>query len=253
MGRLLTGGLMIYLNEVLIKPTIFPDKTSQVWHLPQNLLKGGLATIRWEFESESELFHLIQLMDLIDHAYYYLVMDYLPYARQDKTVGNNNSFALRSFAKIINSLGFDLVSCIDVHSTTAHLINNLQNITPIRKIVNLIKTVSADAIVYPDAGASKKYRDEIDFCFIEGEKIRDQQTGRITSYKLNSEIVPNKILIVDDICDGGATFILLANELKKYGAKEISLYVTHGVFSKGIEVLKTAGIQRIFTYEGEVK
>jgi len=58
-------------------------------------------------------------------------------------------------------------------------------------------------------------------------------------------------MIVDDICDGGATFILLAKELYAAGAKEVNLFVTHGIFSKGLIPLYEAGIKRIFTQDGE--
>lgn len=44
-------------------------------------------------------------------------------------------------------------------------------------------------------------------------------------------------LIVDDICDGGGTFIGLAEELKRKNAGKIYLAVSHGIFSKGIDKL----------------
>ena len=46
------------------------------------------------------------------------------------------------------------------------------------------------------------------------------------------------ILIVDDICDGGRTFIGLAEELKKKNAGDLYLFVTHGIFSQGFSELK---------------
>ena len=64
--------------------------------------------------------------------------------------------------------------------------------------------------------------------------------------------IQNKtILIIDDICDGGMTFKLTAERLKELGAKEVHLYVTHGIFSKGLETLRESGIDRIFTRKGE--
>jgi len=59
------------------------------------------------------------------------------------------------------------------------------------------------------------------------------------------------VLIVDDICDGGMTFKLLARDLLAAGAKEVHPYVTHGIFSKGLDTLKESGIGRFFTYKGE--
>jgi phosphoribosylpyrophosphate synthetase len=45
------------------------------------------------------------------------------------------------------------------------------------------------------------------------------------------------ILIVDDICDGGATFIELAKIIKPMNPSSLTLFVTHGIFSKGFEPL----------------
>ena len=59
------------------------------------------------------------------------------------------------------------------------------------------------------------------------------------------------MLIVDDICDGGKTFELLAEQLYSNGAEEVNLFVTHGLFTKGLRPLKNAGIKRIFTNKGE--
>jgi phosphoribosylpyrophosphate synthetase len=60
-----------------------------------------------------------------------------------------------------------------------------------------------------------------------------------------------RVLIVDDICDGGKTFELLAKDLYNAGAEEVNLFVTHGLFSKGLIPLKLAGIKRIFTNKGQ--
>ena len=44
-------------------------------------------------------------------------------------------------------------------------------------------------------------------------------------------------MIVDDTCDGGRTFIELAKVLRARNAGKIELYVTHGIFSKGLKEL----------------
>ena len=47
------------------------------------------------------------------------------------------------------------------------------------------------------------------------------------------------------------TFKLLAKDLLAAGAKEVNLFVTHGIFSKGLRTLRNSGINRIFTKDGE--
>lgn len=244
---------MIYLNEILIKPTIFPDNTSQIWKIPNSLLHGDNANIHWEFQHEGELLHIAQLKDLINYKKYYLHIPYIPYARQDKMVDNYETFALCSFAKLLNALKFDVVLSLDVHSLIARdLIHNLCDTLPKKQINKVIDYVDPDIIVYPDAGAVERYSKSINFDFIYGIKLRDKKSGRIFKYDLNVTNSPSRVLIIDDICDGGATFMILTEKLKQAGAHEIFLYVTHGIFSKGVKILKDAGIKRIFTYKGEI-
>ncbi len=89
--------------------------------------------------------------------------------------------------------------------------------------------------------------------WISATKNRDSYTGRITNIKLNhTKVKDQKILIVDDICDGGGTFCMLADQLYKKGAKEVNLFTTHGIFSKGLKPLYEAQINRIFTVKGVV-
>jgi len=56
--------------------------------------------------------------------------------------------------------------------------------------------------------------------------------------KYNRNVEGYNILIVDDICDGGATFNQAAQILKEKGAVNLYLYVTHGIFIKGLDLLQ---------------
>ena len=256
---------MIKLNNVLIQPTIFPDKTSQIWKVDEKLLKEN-SVVTWNFSYEAELIHLAQLKTLLDSSGVVsvkLYIDYLPYARQDKHISNNSTFALFTFASILNYLEFDEVIIQDPHSYRAlTLINKSNAVYPENKIKTVIKELQIDTICYPDKGANTKYNQVYNFqdynfqdCnIIIGDKIRNQSTGKITSYKIlgiNNSLKTKNILIIDDICDGGATFEILTKELLKYNVNSINLFVTHGIFSKGLKSLFEAGISRIFTPKGE--
>jgi ribose-phosphate pyrophosphokinase len=246
---------MIYLNNTLIVPTLFSDNTSQVWKLPESLLNAPKFEVDWEFTHEGEFMHLAQLKDLLDNYMVdtKLTLKYLPYARQDKEISNSTTFALRSFSFLLNSLNFSHVAISDPHSKVAlDFINNSYAYYPTDLIHNIGFETKTNLVVYPDKGALEKYSKVYPFNHIYGEKVRDQLTGNITSYKLIGSPAGKNVLIVDDICDGGATFKILAVDLYNAGAKEVNLFVTHGIFSKGLRTLKEAGIQRIFSADGEV-
>lgn len=249
---------MITLNGLKIVPTVFPDKTSQVWHLPDSVLadvyKDNEAIIGWQFESEAELIQVAQLKTLLD-SYCEIVnldMPYLPYGRQDKRVDNESTFALKTFSVLINALNFNEVRVLDAHNNSrAQMIRGLEDRSAKNYIADVAGAVKADALLFPDAGAKLRYAAYCIAPAVCATKIRDQETGKISGVRIDGKVSGKRILIVDDICDGGATFVALAGAAK--GAKEISLYVTHGIFSRGLEPLREAGIGRIFTHKGEVK
>ena len=254
---------MISINGFGITPTLFPDKTSQVWKLPEKALdvlyKEGICTIKWDFESEAEFMHLAQLKALLDTycPVINLDMPYLPYARQDKRIDNNSTFALHAFAKLLNSLNFNQVTVLDAHNNfRANMINGLVDKSAKRHISYAVQTLDANLLLFPDAGAKLRYEaHSLEMCWsasVYADKVRDQSTGFIKGITIVGKVKGKKVLVVDDIADGSATFILLAGEASKQGAKEVYLYVTHGIFSKGTEIVFASGISRIFTHEGEV-
>ncbi len=104
-------------------------------------------------------------------------------------------------------------------------------------------------VCFPDNGALTRYEASFQgWPMIYCDKIRNQDTGEITGLSLQTmgvDIAGKSVLIVDDICDGGRTFIEVAKLLKD--ASRVDLAVTHGIFSKGFGCLYEAGIDRIFT------
>lgn len=247
---------MLRLNGEKVIPTIFPDKTSQIWKLPESTFSSNKQEIFWQFENESEIMHLLQLQHLLitknHNVETTLTIKYMPYGRQDKNVSNNVTFALHTFWKVIRDFNFHKIVVYDPHNFDAMRPHcQFKAIYPIEEVERTVELVKADMLCYPDGGAVTKYSKIYDFKYACGEKVRDQLTGNITSYKLYGNVLGKNILIVDDICDGGMTFILLAKDLLAAGATEVNLFVTHGIFSKGLGVLKKSGIKRIFTQDGE--
>jgi ribose-phosphate pyrophosphokinase len=175
---------------------------------------------------------------------------HVPYfigARSDrKFVYGGVNYIKHVIAPIINSQNFDSVTVVDPHSDVLEAcINNFNKINNF----NLVKFALTDidnkngtqdriCLVSPDAGAYKKIFDvaahfNIDN-LITATKVRDIKTGKI----IHTE-VPNidesknlNYVIVDDICDGGRTFIEIAKAIKEKDENaKIYLIVTHGIFS----------------------
>lgn len=252
---------MIKLNGNPINITIFPDNTSQVWKLNEKDFDEN-TYVDWEFSHEGEIMHLAQLKYLLDNyscGRVHLHIKYLPYARQDKPVSNITTFALTPFLDIVNSLKFYSITVLDTHNyKSLKKIENASNVFPSDAILNTFRnlgsTVLENSILrcFPDSGAYLRYKELGGLNCIIGRKQRDQLTGQILDIQLDGDCHLKKVLIIDDICDGGGTFTKVATELYKRGATDVYLYTTHGIYSKGLKPLQQAGIKRIFNYDGEV-
>jgi ribose-phosphate pyrophosphokinase len=168
---------------------------------------------------------------------------YLPYARQDRVMQLGESLSLKVLCNLINGLEFEKIEVWDVHSdvSLALLDGNVEH-KGCETFVPLVPAVydpNGVVLVAPDAGASKKVGKVarvVGRSMVQASKKRDTRDGSITATEVFSDHIGNQhFLIVDDICDGGRTFIELAKVLRPLTDGNIFLYVTHGIFSKGID------------------
>lgn len=177
-----------------------------------------------------------------------LVLPYVPYSRQDRVCNSGESLSLKVFAEMINAMNFDVVETWDNHSDVATaLINNCLNISQTSILGNRPVTLKMGVtLVSPDNGAMKKVRDIakslVGFnSIVRCDKNRDVTTGKILSTEVfDKKVVEEngRFLVVDDICEGGATFIGVGQAIKEIKPNaQLSLYVTHGFFSAGLDKL----------------
>ena len=68
-------------------------------------------------------------------------------------------------------------------------------------------------------------------------KSRDLRNGNVSLRVLEPQKCINRnCVIIDDLCDGGATFIAIAKQISE---QHLTLIVSHGIFSKGFTELQT--------------
>lgn len=178
---------------------------------------------------------------------------YFPAARQDRVMVGGEALTVKVYADIINALQLSKVMVFDPHSeVTPALLNNCEVIPNHTFIKKAIDSIGEDTLlISPDGGALKKIYKVSEYLggieVVECSKSRDVKTGKLSGFKVYTDDLQGKdCLIVDDICDGGATFIGLAQELKKKNAGKLYLAISHGIFSKGYGSL-TPHFAKIFT------
>jgi ribose-phosphate pyrophosphokinase len=220
------------------------------------------VTITHRVNSSSDLMKVILANDAlqrIGHERIHLYIPYLPYARQDRVMVKGEPLSIKVFAKLINACEFRSVTVLDPHSEVGTALLDRVKIQTNRELVDTAFVslyahgINKDeiAVISPDAGAYKKiyktcesinYKGQIVLC----NKVRDLGTGQIISLTVDGTVENKVCVIIDDICDGGRTFIELATQLRNRGAKSVILIVTHGIFSYGVEPLQPV-IDHIYT------
>jgi ribose-phosphate pyrophosphokinase len=197
----------------------------------------------------------------------HLFTPYFLGSRSDRKFENGgNNYLKDVICPIINSLKFESVTVVDPHSNVLEAcLSNFKKIDNKQLVMFALAQIAAKSnkkfsewnfddiiIVSPDAGASHKiyklaevigYKGDIITCSKE-RNIEGKLTKTVVSVYDNGE-TNTDFIIIDDICDGGRTFINIAKEIKNYFNHEdfdgyqpkIFLIVTHGIFSAGFKEL----------------
>jgi ribose-phosphate pyrophosphokinase len=173
-----------------------------------------------------------------------LILPFVPGARQDRlnNVGDY-LFTAKSVANEINARNFPKVTVLDPHSEVISALINRCHVVHAHECFRTMVEGYYDGVVSPDAGAEKRasaVAKKLRVPLLHGWKTRNVATGEITGFGLErSDVIETprpRVLVVDDICDGGRTFIGLGGVLKERGLRA-DLYVTHGLFSQGTSKL----------------
>jgi ribose-phosphate pyrophosphokinase len=242
--------------DIEIKKSIFKggEPHLKIVNPPEDIKSE--VTIVCRYSSFIDIAYLLEAVDALRQINPKIILNlfipYFPGARQDQVMNYGEPLTVKIMATLVNSMGFSRVYVIDPHSiVTTVLIDNLKVINNYKFVQDVLQKLDLEnvAIVSPDAGANKKVyalakhikAKEIIFC----DKIRNLDGGALMYFKVNTEFAPGtNCVIVDDICDGGRTFIHLSEVLRAKGANKIILIVTHGIFSYGLDVL--SDIDHIF-------
>ena len=218
--------------------------------------------------SAEQIMELSLLWDAIEEvvpsrARKFLLLPYLPYARADRRFVKGDCFGLKVFSRLLSSLAAQPIT-LDAHSSKSkEMIEGLWDVSSLplieKAVADFAKQNNADrvTILFPDEGARKRYSipdalGGISVHVLHCSKKREAATGKLLGFftprleefpKAGDKCCP--VMIVDDICDGGGTFIGIADSMKSFHLP-LALYVTHGIFSKGMEPLE-ARFDAIYT------
>ena len=251
MTRLLLDLTDISNSDISFKISQFPDGQQSV-----SITCGFDGNETIQLSSRMNSFKDIELIICANQALKDMgaknVELYVPYflgARSDRKFEKGQTNYLKNvICPIINSQGFSKVIVMDPHSDVLEAcLTNYMKIDNFRLVNFALSDIGGDssqiAIVSPDGGALKKIYDvakEFDITnVVTASKVRDMKTGNIIRTDLPTMNLRDieHLIVIDDICDGGRTFIELAKAIKEITEIPIYLIVTHGIFSAGFKPL----------------
>ncbi len=181
------------------------------------------------------------------------VIPYFGYARQDRKVVPRTSISAKLVSNLITKAGADRVVTVDLHAGQIQgffdiPVDNLFA-TPIfyRHIKKKLK-LNNIVCVSPDAGGIVRTRGLSKLLDV-GLAIVDKRRptpGKSEVVNVIGEVKNKVCIIVDDIIDSGGTIVNAAKMLKAKGAKEIHVYITHGVLSgEAVKRIKSSPIKNL--------
>lgn len=221
---------MIWLNGV---PLIFKNFPNNEHLLEKDQLDCGQhCTVKLAYEDDADFMRLAMVKTHLDSlgCVTSLYLTYMPHSRMDRP---NPYYAtsLEAAARLINAMGFLEVTVREPHSrrTLELLENSAADEWCLARLPRVLETGAYDSIFFPDYGAGVRYRaagyagvSRLSF----GVKVRDFATGQITGLSFSGE-VGSSVLIVDDLCSKGGTFVEGAKLLRAQGAKRVGLLVAY--------------------------
>lgn len=243
-----------------LEPVVFPDGAVHIKNADDPAEYAYQIAIV-QGMSHDDLFTLAMWADAVAHREEkkVLILPYLPGARMDRGVPTG-AFVYGDF--IHYSIRPDQIITVDPHSPQAlHFFDAADpddpygnygrdaTVFPVERIIrHEVQDGSSDSkampyvgVIAPDKGAHDRAAAAAKVMGVpvyQAEKSRDFDTGKLSGFKMVDALPDEgKLLIVDDICDGGGTFLGLA-KATGLPKERLDLWVTHGIFSKGLSELR---------------
>lgn len=186
--------------------------------------------------SADELFILMQALDIANRhgMRLYVNIAYLMGARMDRVMSFNEPFTLKIILDVLDKFDISDISVLEPHNPSILLKHDICCSSS-----NIPEYILKDTIIcYPDEGAVRRgYKYISTNGYIICRKQRNTENGELSGFAFNSmriDLMGKRIVVLDDLCDGGRTFCGIASLLREKNPSAIELYVTHAIQEEGL-------------------
>ena len=251
-NKILSKNIARYLKTKLVNSSIRKFADGEIYIEINENIRGNSIFIIQSISSPANdnLMELLLCIDALKRSSaknITAVIPYFGYARQDRKVVPRTSISAKLVSNLITKAGADRIVTVDLHAGQIQgffdiPVDNLFS-TPIfaRHVKKRIKSKKIICVA-PDVGGTERAR-ALGKLLNVGLAIVDKRRpkpGQSQVMNVIGDVKDQTCVIVDDIIDSGGTIVNAAKALKKRGAKEVYVYITHGVLS-GEAVKKIKG------------
>ena len=254
----LSGKISKYLKNKLVNSSIRKFSDGEIYiEINENIRGNSIFIIQGiSSPANDNLMELLLCIDALKRSSaknITAVIPYFGYARQDRKVVPRTSISAKLVSNLITKAGADRIVTVDLHAGQIQgffdiPVDNLFA-TPIfsRHIKRKIKSKNLICVA-PDVGGVERARAlgrKLDIGLAIIDKRRPAP-GKSQVMNVIGNVKGKTCIIVDDIIDSGGTIINAAEALIKRGAKEVHVYITHGVLSgEAVEKIKKSKIKNL--------
>ena len=254
----LSGKISKYLKNKIVNSSIRKFSDGEIYiEINENIRGNSIFIIQGiSSPANDNLMELLLCIDALKRSSaknITAVIPYFGYARQDRKVVPRTSISAKLVSNLITKAGADRIVTVDLHAGQIQgffdiPVDNLFA-TPIfaRHIKRKIKNKNLICVA-PDVGGVERARAlgrKLDIGLAIIDKRRPAP-GKSQVMNVIGNVKGKTCIIVDDIIDSGGTIVNAADALIKRGAKEVHVYVTHGVLSgEAVEKIKKSKIKNL--------
>jgi len=254
----LSGKISKYLKNKLVNSSIRKFSDGEIYiEINENIRGNSIFIIQGiSSPANDNLMELLLCIDALKRSSaknITAVIPYFGYARQDRKVVPRTSISAKLVSNLITKAGADRIVTVDLHAGQIQgffdiPVDNLFA-TPIfaRHIKKKIKSKNLICVA-PDVGGVERARAlgrKLDVGLAIIDKRRPTP-GKSQVMNVIGNVKGKTCIIVDDIIDSGGTIINAAEALIKRGAKEVHVYITHGVLSgESVEKIRKSKIRNL--------
>jgi ribose-phosphate pyrophosphokinase len=244
-NRPLSEAIASYVKAPLTKGQVKRFADMEIFVEIQENVRGQDTFIvqSTSFPANDNLMELLILIDALKRSSakrITAVIPYYGYARQDRKPGPRTPISAKLVANLIERAGADRVLTLDLHAGQIQGFFDIptDNLFAAPIFARDLQDQNDDkdvVVVSPDVGGVVRARalaKRIDAPIAICDKRRER-AGESEVMNVIGEVEGKRCVLIDDIVDSGGTLCNAAEALLKYGAIEVSAYITHGVLSGG--------------------